>query len=119
MGEVGVQGGGAVQAGGFFDLVGVGAGLDEPEQGLVFVHGFVGAAGDKAERGGPQRRQPVPAPVDQVQDVRVGAVLEQDAVEVLVQPGEPDGVEVVQAFAHLRVDRPGPGHVRRPDQRSG
>ena len=62
-------------AGGLFDVIRAGAGLDELQQRLVLIDGFVGTARDEAERGGPQRRQPVPAPVDEVQDVRIGACL--------------------------------------------
>ena len=37
-GQVGVQGGAAVEPGCLFDRVGVGAGFNEPEEGFVFVH---------------------------------------------------------------------------------
>jgi hypothetical protein len=51
VGEVGVEGGGAVLAGSFLDGVGVCSGLDELEQGLVFTHRFLGPAGHEPERG--------------------------------------------------------------------
>jgi hypothetical protein len=111
--------GGAVQAGRFLDVIGVGSGFDELEQCLVLVHRLVGPAGNEAEGGGPDCCQPVPAAVDQVQDVRVGAVFEQDAVEVLVQLGEPDGVKMLKALAHLLVHCTGPGNRRRVDQGRG
>ncbi len=95
-------------AGGLFDGVGVGVAFNELKQRLVLLDGFLRTAGDEAERRGADRREPVPAPVHEVQDVRIGTVFKEHAVEILVQRREADRIEMLQAVAHLRVHRTGP-----------
>ena len=73
----------------------------------MLVDRLAGAAGDEAERGVAQHAHAVPAAVHEVEDVRVGAVLEQHRVELEVELGEAVRVEVVERLAHPLVDLAG------------
>jgi hypothetical protein len=100
-----------VLADGGFDVGGGRRGGQEREEGVVLGDGGVGAARRVAEGRAAQAREPQPAHGDEVLELRVRAGIGQGAVERLVEPGEPDGVEVGQALPEPVVDRAGLGEV--------
>ena len=109
----------AVVPGGEFELDRVGAALDEREDRLMLGDRLPRPPRHEAERRLAQRPQARPTAIDELPDVRVGAVLEEHGVKVQVEPGERHGVEVVKAFGERVVDRPRTGHVIRGHERCG
>src|SRR4051794_16409859 len=80
-----IQGGEAVASRGEFDLERLGARLDEGHDLLVLLDGLARTARDEAEGGVAKHLQPVPPAVHQIEDVGIGAFLEQDRVELQVE----------------------------------
>ena len=76
-------------------------------------------ARDQREARVTQPREPRPAAVDEVEDVRIGAAIEEHGVEALVELRVRVRVEIVDEPVHARVDLGGLSEVVSRDERRG
>ena len=99
-----VHGAPAVVARGEFDLERIGACSDEVEDLGVLLDRVLSAPWNRGEGRLADAGEPRPAAVHEIEQVRVGARLEQHRMELAVELGEGVRVEVVEHLRHPIVD---------------